>query len=42
VRRKAVTREHPRRSWLGQWQAVELLAGLPDDPGTEAVWLALV
>ena len=35
-------REHPRRSWLGpKWQAVELLAGLPDEAGTAAVWRAL-
>jgi hypothetical protein len=35
-------REHPRRSWLGsEWRAVELLAGLPDDGGVEAVWRAL-
>lgn len=27
-------REHPRRSWLGpEWQALELLAALPDDAG---------
>ena len=31
-------REHPRRSLLGpEWQALELLATLPDDAGTEAV-----
>ena len=35
-------REHPRRSWLGpEWQALELLASLPDDAGVEAVWRAL-
>jgi hypothetical protein len=35
-------REHPRRSWLGpEWQLLELLAALPDDVGTEAVWRAL-
>jgi hypothetical protein len=35
-------REHPRRSWLGpEWRALELLADLPDDAGTEAVWRAL-
>ena len=35
-------REHPRRSWLGpEWQALELLAALPDDAGTAAVWRAL-
>ena len=35
-------REHPRRSCLGpEWQAVELLAALPDGAGVEAVWRAL-
>ena len=35
-------RERPRRSWLGpEWQALELLAELPDDAGTAAVWRAL-
>jgi len=35
-------RDRPRRSWLGpEWQALELLAGLPDDAGAEAVWRAL-
>ncbi len=35
-------REHPRRSWLGpDWQALELLAGLPDGAGVDAVWRAL-
>jgi len=35
-------REHPRRSWLGpEWQALELLAVLPDDAGVDAVWRAL-
>lgn len=34
--------EHPRRSWLGpKWQLLELLATLPDDAGTEAVWRVL-
>jgi hypothetical protein len=35
-------RQHPRRSWLGpEWQALELLAVLPDEAGAEAVWRAL-
>ena len=35
-------RDRPRRSWLGpEWQALELLAGLPDEVGVEAVWRAL-
>ena len=35
-------REHPPRSWLGpEWQALELLAVLPDEAGVEAVWRAL-
>jgi len=35
-------RDRPRRSWLGpEWQALELLAGLPDEGGVEAVWRAL-
>jgi hypothetical protein len=35
-------RDHPRRSWLGpEWLALELLAALPDDAGTEAVWRTL-
>jgi hypothetical protein len=34
--------EHPRRSWLGpEWQALELLAALPDGAGVQAVWRAL-
>jgi hypothetical protein len=34
--------EHPRRSWLGpEWQLLELLAGLPDDAGTKALWRGL-
>ena len=36
-------REHPRRSWLGpEGQALELLAGLPDGAGVQAVWLTLI
>jgi hypothetical protein len=32
-------REQPRRTWLGpQWQALELLRGLPDDAGPDTVW----
>jgi hypothetical protein len=31
-------REHPRRSWLGPEQALELLRALPDDAGVEAIW----
>jgi hypothetical protein len=35
-------REHPRRRWVGpEWQALELLAALPDDAGVQAVWRAL-
>lgn len=35
-------REHPRRYWLGpEWQAVELLRGLPDGVGVDGVWRAL-
>jgi hypothetical protein len=35
-------RDRPRRSWLGpEWQALELLTGLPDEAGVEAVWRAL-
>jgi hypothetical protein len=35
-------REHPRRVWRGpEWQALELLAPLPDDAGVAAVWRAL-
>jgi hypothetical protein len=34
--------ERPRRSWLGpEWQALELLAAVPDDAGVEAVWRCL-
>jgi hypothetical protein len=34
--------EHPRRSWLGpEWQALELLAPLPDEAGVEAARRAL-
>ena len=35
-------REHPRKLWLGpEWQALELLATLPDDAGVDAVWRVL-
>jgi hypothetical protein len=35
-------REHPRRVWKGpEWQALELLAPLPDGAGAAAVWRAL-
>jgi hypothetical protein len=35
-------REHPRKSWLGpDWQAVELLASVPDHAGVQAAWRAL-
>jgi hypothetical protein len=43
VKLLAPPREHPRRSWLGpEWQALELLAALPDDAGVQAVWRTLI
>lgn len=42
VKLLGATREHPPRSWVGpEWQALELLAALPDQAGTEGVWRAL-
>jgi hypothetical protein len=42
VKLKGPPFEEPHRSWLGpEWQALELLAALPDDAGVEAVWRAL-
>jgi hypothetical protein len=42
VRLVGPPREHPRRYWKGpRWQLLELLAGLPDDAGVQAVWRTL-
>ena len=38
VRLTGPAREHPRAGWTGPvWQLPELLAGLPDDAGVQAV-----
>jgi hypothetical protein len=42
VRLVGPPREYPRRYWKGRtWRLLELLAGLPDDAGVQAVWRAL-
>ena len=42
VRLHRPPREHSGRNWAGpEWQALELIAALPDEVGVHAVWRAL-